>query len=131
MPGVRGAVGAVAAGLAVVAALVVLGEAALRLAAIGPPEWPGGGEATMPGVRMDPLLGPTLDLGWSGRWLLFDVAADAHGFRSTGFPPPPAPRHRIAFLGDSCTFGWGVDTPDTFVARLDARQRAAGADMEL
>src|SRR5262249_29829148 len=48
------------------------------------------------------------------------------GFRASASPPPPRPDTRIAFLGDSCTFGWGMDTPDTFVALLDARRQSSG-----
>ena len=137
MPGprsrIRSALSAVAASVAIVAVLFALAEAAVRLAGGDPPAWPApGAQATLPGVRVDPLLGPLLRPGWSGQWIgWFEVIADEHGFRSTGVPPPPRPRRRIAFLGDSCTFGWGVDTPDTFVARLAARQRDAGADLEM
>jgi lysophospholipase L1-like esterase len=34
-------------------------------------------------------------------------------------------------LGDSCSFAWGIDTPDTFFAKLDALQREAGAGLEV
>jgi lysophospholipase L1-like esterase len=56
----------------------------------------------------------------------FTVEIDARGFRGDGLPPPDAPRARVAFLGDSCTFGWGLDTAETFIAQLDARMRADG-----
>src|SRR5262249_20163606 len=81
----------------------------------------------LPGVRIDPLLGPLPRPGYSGAWLTeFTVDVDERGFRASAAPPPAHPDACVAFLGDSCTFGWGMDTPDTFVALLDARRRGAG-----
>jgi len=115
--------------LMVTVALFLVAEFAVRLAGIQPMEWPAS-EGWLPfrGIEVSPLLGPLPRPGWTGQWIgKFAVSADGRGFRSTGLPPPAAPRARVAFLGDSCTFGWGIDTPDTFVAQLDARQRTAGA----
>ena len=115
-----------AIGIAVGILLLGGGELAVRLA---PAEW----SATtnpppQPGIRIDPLLGPLLEPGWSGTWFTnFEVVADERGFRSTGAPPPAESDVRVALLGDSCTFGWGIDTQDTFAAQLDTRARAAGA----
>jgi lysophospholipase L1-like esterase len=99
--------------------------------AVGPYAAPGGG--AFDGVEIDPLLGPLPKPDWSGTWLGgFPVTIDARGFRSTGRPPPASPSARVAFLGDSCTFGWGVTDQETYVARLDAMQRTAGApELEL
>ncbi len=41
-------------------------------------------------------------------------------------PKPPAGRQRILFVGDSLTFGYGVDQGMTFVDLLDKRARRAG-----
>lgn len=109
--------------------VLLLIEAGVRMVGLQPAEWPGiEGQIRFPGALVDPLLGPRLRPGWSGRFPgKFEVAADARGFRSTGLPVPPAPQARVAVMGDSCSFGWGLDTPNTFVAQLDARQRANGA----
>lgn len=106
-------------------------EAGIRLAGVEPMEWPGiEGKIRFRGFTIDPLIGPRLRPGWSGRWPgKFDVTVDEHGFRGTGLPPPTAPKGRVVFMGDSCSFGWGLDTDDTFVAHLDARQRVDGAAM--
>ena len=55
---------------------------------------------------------------------------DERGFRATGFAPPDpaASPSRVAFLGDSCTFGWNVDTRETFVAQLSSIQRSVAPD---
>ena len=104
-------------------------EAAVRLIGIEPAELPlDAKHFFFRGVRVDPVLGWLLRPGWHGNWLLseFDVQADERGFRSTGHSSPAAPSCRVAFLGDSCSFGWGMSTPDTFVAQLDDLQRAKG-----
>ena len=51
--------------------------------------------------------------------LSFMVSTDADGFRS--LPQVASPRHRVVFLGDSCTFGLGVDDDDTFPAVIQSR----------
>jgi lysophospholipase L1-like esterase len=44
---------------------------------------------------------------------------------------PPVDGRRLVILGDSCSFGWGINTPDTFFAKLDGLQRDAGAGFEV
>ena len=47
------------------------------------------------------------------------VQTNSRGFRTPEFAGAPAPGTlRIAVLGDSSTFGWGVDAADTYPARL-------------
>ena len=138
-------VAAFCASLGVTVALLAALEIGVRLMGLQPSEWPAAGERVrFPGIQVDPLLGPMPRPGWAGQWMDdFEVRVDDHGFRTTGLVPTglvprghaptgqaptgQAPKWqaplRIAFLGDSCTFGWGIDTVDTFVARLDARQR--------
>jgi lysophospholipase L1-like esterase len=108
--------------------LLLAAEIGVRLMGVEPMEWPGiEGQIRFKGTLVDPLLGPRLRPGWSGRWPgKFAVSADEHGFRTTGLPAPESPAARVAFMGDSCSFGWGLDTEQTFVALLDARQRSAG-----
>ena len=120
---------AIVGGVLFAALLLLAAEVAVRVAGIEPAPWPSADRlAEFEGVRVDPLLGPLPRPGYSGEWFGgFSVDIDAHGFRATGLPPPTDAQRRVAVLGDSCSFGWGVETPDTFVAQLDARQRAAGA----
>ncbi len=49
-----------------------------------------------------------------------DVRFNSDGFRDDEYPIPRTGRRRIVFLGDSLTFGWGVEKPDTFESRLEA-----------
>ena len=53
-----------------------------------------------------------------GEWR-FSVSTDGHGRRrSSG---PKSPRHKILFLGDSCTFGIPVNDNETFPALIEKR----------
>jgi lysophospholipase L1-like esterase len=52
------------------------------------------------------------------RWT---VRTGAAGFRSPDFSPAPEPgRVRVLALGDSSTFGWGVEAEETWPGRLPA-----------
>jgi lysophospholipase L1-like esterase len=48
------------------------------------------------------------------------VSIDRHGFRGRDPGPPEAGQRRVLLLGDSITFGTGVEDADTFAARLAA-----------
>jgi lysophospholipase L1-like esterase len=119
--------------LALTALLFLGAEVVARVAGIEPKPWPSAeGAADFPGVRVDPLLGPLPRPSWSGEWMGgFAVSTDVHGFRSSGLPPPNDPRARVVFLGDSCTFGWGVSTPETFQSLLDARRAKEAKSIEI
>lgn len=51
-----------------------------------------------------------------GDVMRFTVSTDHRGLRH--MPEVPATQHRIAFVGDSCTFGLGVDDDETFPALI-------------
>jgi lysophospholipase L1-like esterase len=53
------------------------------------------------------------------RPIAFTVSTDAHGHRRT--PATPQARRTVLFLGDSCTFGIGVDDDEAFPALLGDR----------
>lgn len=109
-------------------ALVLIAEIAVRILGVEPRPWPTVGEQRdFDGVRVDPLLGPLPVPGWSGRWFgEFEARFDERGFRTTDGGPGSG--KRVVFVGDSCMFAWGVDTAETFLARLEeiARRRGAG-----
>lgn len=111
------------AALSMMGLLLLAVEAGVRIANVDAVEWPSY-EASKPAfIEIDPLLGARPRPGYTGPWWNFQVTIDEFGFRSTGFPPLDSPEKRIAFLGDSCTFGWGLADRETFAGRLDGIQR--------
>lgn len=61
-----------------------------------------------------------------------DVAISSQGLRDREFPlTPPAGRTRILMLGDSLTFGWGVEGHETYSKRLEEKLNQAGHDVEV
>jgi GDSL-like Lipase/Acylhydrolase family len=53
------------------------------------------------------------------------------GFRGRDVPAPRRTRHRIVTLGDSFTFGWGVDVEDSWPRVLEASLQKRGVDVEV
>jgi lysophospholipase L1-like esterase len=83
-------------------------------------------------VKYDPELGWRLDPYWSGGHKHHDFsvryAINSRGFRAdTPNLPRKSGRKLTIALGDSYTFGYGVNDDETFVHRLDA-QAAGGFD---
>jgi lysophospholipase L1-like esterase len=61
-----------------------------------------------------------------------DVAISSQGLRDREFTlTPPPGRTRILMLGDSLTFGWGVEAHETYSKRLEAMLQQAGHDVEV
>ena len=59
------------------------------------------------------------------------VRTDAFGFRGPGIPETaPAGTARIAFVGDSTTFGWGVAEQDTFAHQVIADLQRKGRKVD-
>lgn len=84
--------------------------------------WVASRERLDPGLlTFDSELGWQLGRNWNGRHVHYDFDArystsDA-GLRGT-WPPPTPGRARYVFVGDSFTFGIGVNDGETFVDRL-------------
>ena len=53
------------------------------------------------------------------------------GFRDRDFSVPRTGDTRILAIGDSFTFGWGLNIEDTWVKRLEARLRRSGKRVEI
>ncbi len=72
-------------------------------------------------LRYDPLLGWSLSPGWEGEHHHHDFRVryriNDDGFRG---PAGPVPEEAVTLLGDSFTFGLGVDEGETFADRLNA-----------
>jgi lysophospholipase L1-like esterase len=61
-----------------------------------------------------------------------DVVINSQGLRDREFPPAPPPgRTRILMLGDSLTFGWGVEGNQTYSKVLEAMLQKSGRDVEV
>jgi lysophospholipase L1-like esterase len=61
-----------------------------------------------------------------------DVKINSLGLRDREFPPAPPPgRTRVMMLGDSLTFGWGVQGGQTYSKRVEDMLRKAGHDVEV
>jgi lysophospholipase L1-like esterase len=73
-----------------------------------------------PGLRHYPLSGQIAD----SAPFAFSVSTDDRGLRPC--PPGAAPQWRVVFVGDSCTFGLGVDDDQTFPALV--QRRLAGVE---
>ena len=60
----------------------------------------------------------------------FTARINAFGFRDVEVAERAPPgRLRVLALGDSFTFGWGVELEDTWVKRVEAALRARGHDV--
>lgn len=74
-------------------------------------------------VRYDGQLGWRLSPNWQGRHRHYDFnvrySTNAFGFRGDFDTPPGPGGHRYAVVGDSFTFGLGVNDGETFVSRLN------------
>jgi len=72
---------------------------------------------TDPDCRGNWLMAPNQQRLKRRRGLVF--ATDGAGWRSPERKLPYLPLHRILLLGDSCTFGWGVKSSETYGRRLE------------
>jgi lysophospholipase L1-like esterase len=79
-----------------------------------------------------PEIGFTMNPAFRGRFRLpeFDteVAIDSLGIRDREYGPRAEGTHRILVLGDSYTFGWGVEAGERYVDRLEERLNAGGSE---
>jgi hypothetical protein len=90
---------------------------------------------TLPGVYVDawfePRIGYTFQPGAPVELPYDTFVADDLGYRNRGVDKPPG-TFRVVFVGDSWTFGHGVEAEDSFPAAFErlARRHAAGVEVE-
>ncbi|MEE9276017.1 MAG: SGNH/GDSL hydrolase family protein [bacterium] len=110
------------------AAALAIAEGALRL--WDPP-------ISRPRIRSHARYSPAY--GWTNRpgargWQVdagYHIRINRHGHRGPEYPAEKRPGvFRILGLGDSFTFGWGVEEEQTFLRLLERRLRAAGHEVE-
>jgi lysophospholipase L1-like esterase len=107
--------------LAVVAASVGLAEGLVRWLLDPPGRWPASEES--PVMLDDPLLGYGLRPGATGQYTAGGHVAliriNARGFRDHSFPDTLGAGRRMLAVGDSFTFGLGVDSTDSWPEQLE------------
>jgi lysophospholipase L1-like esterase len=59
------------------------------------------------------------------------VKINSLGFRDYEYPLTKKKKYRVAVIGDSFTFGWGVDLEDCWVKILEKELNASGLDFEI
>lgn len=106
------------ASLLVSVAMLPAAEVAVRLVAPRPPSWLAvyRRHPVLPTFALQPGARAEVDTGES-RWT---VRTDGRGFRVPLADRPPDDRPVALWLGDSYTFGQGVEYEDSFVGRLEA-----------
>ncbi len=75
-----------------------------------------------PNPRMLYELRPQASITFDGEWRRIpptQIQISASGLRDRDYPIPKGKAFRILILGDSVTFGWGVNLEDTFVKKLE------------
>ncbi len=112
-------------GLIVALLLLWLGEVGLRIAGIGPAYDAGSiaGWRTAASLGTRELKGPRDKHG-------FKVTTNADGLR-TSYTRARTAKARVAIMGDSTVFGWGVDDGGTVADGLEASLTARGYDVEV
>lgn len=79
-----------------------------------------------------PAIGHEHTPGTRAHLMGADVAISSQGLRDREFSTTPPPgRTRILMLGDSLTFGWGVEGQETYSKRLEDMLRKSGRDVEV
>jgi lysophospholipase L1-like esterase len=67
----------------------------------------------------DPLIGHVHQPNLSAHLMGVDLRTNSDGFRDHEYPIEKRGVHRVVFLGDSLTLGWGVDEDKTFKTLLE------------
>jgi len=122
-----------AIGISAAATLVGLAACEIAARAVFPPP-PDPTREPQIVYRLDPQIRYVLSPNQKG-WIDDGfVTTNSRGFRGREVDvPKPSGRVRIVALGDSVTFGWGVNDADTFCSQLehDLRTQHPGVDVEV
>jgi len=90
-------------------------------------------------IRRPPGLPETLELifppfseqQYESADFRYSVYINAIGIRDRELPRERGDAYRVLAIGDSYTYGWGVDIENTWTRQLETRLRAEGRDIEI
>ena len=88
--------------------------------------WPAG---TKPGAKSI-VFPPAFETVFTSADFTFDVRTNSLGLRERELAPTKTTAYRIAALGDSFTYGEGVQIEDTWLRKLETSLRNLGYDVE-
>jgi lysophospholipase L1-like esterase len=86
-----------------------------------PPDFPPGGLAS------PPLEDKTMEY----KDFRYTASTNSMGLRDEEIPAEKEHAFRIAAIGDSYTYGWGVELEDAWIKQLETELRKAGLDVEI
>lgn len=96
-------------------------------------DWAAG--SYLAGTIIQNHLGLLFDPGWQAHSKMYDYecqeSINSLGFRDHEVSLDKTHRYRIAAIGDSFTYGWGVNIEDTWCKRLEKNLREQGVDAEV
>jgi lysophospholipase L1-like esterase len=114
--------------LALIAISVVLADSFLYLC-----DWAAG--AYLSRIVLANHMGLLFDPGQEGQSKMHDYACseviNSLGFRDREVSIGKSSSYRIVAIGDSFTYGWGVNLEDTWCKRLETNLRGKGLDVEV
>lgn len=93
---------------------------------IGPPPPP-----NFDGKQLSLLFAPNAKEHFESSEFRYTAEMNALGLRDVPIVPGKQKRLRIVAIGDSFTYGWGVDIQDTWVKRLESSLRGLGHEVEV
>lgn len=93
---------------------------------VGPPPPP-----KFDGKQLSLLFAPNMKEHFESSEFRFTAEINALGLRDAPIAPGKQEHLRIVVIGDSFTYGWGVDIEDTWVKRLQCTLRERGHNVEV
>jgi len=82
-------------------------------------------------VSDNPLIGHVHKPGFQGTLMGVDVRINADGLRDQESEIAKGDAVRLVFLGDSLTFGWGVEQDSVFSTLIEENYRSRGKPLEI
>ncbi len=110
---------------------LVLGSIALTLLAVHAADRALGRWTRDPRLTAGLLFPPQVELAVKTYEYNYTIKTNNLGLRDEDYDPRKRPQVLIAAIGDSFTFGQGVNIQDTWVQRVERSLRAKGLDVEI